>query len=288
MRASAYLTVAIWASLTLQISLHAQQCAPTRGDGEFHLVWPYSAEYHEKHESIDYDGRPNPVQEDVRVVAQDSQGRHLDRWIDSKGSSHSQVSDPVVGEQILWNTSSAKAKILKSPTPVVERRSCWRGPGPEDVPGRDEPRFGVFGFSCAPAGQYQSGPDSGCHDACAAERRAKALPPINKGFPKCHSAEPGGTAEDLGMEVIQGVAAHGCRTTTPFPNGKRKLSEIWSDEYGLALRRIEEHSTGAKYYEELIRLNRDEPSLSTFQPPEGYAIVTLEMDEVPCEAPRPH
>jgi hypothetical protein len=90
------------------------------------------------------------------------------------------------------------------------------------------------------------------------------------------------------MDVIQGVAAHGCRTTTPFPKGGRKVREIWSDDYGLTLRRTEEDPTDAKYHEELISVNRDEPSLSTFQPPKGYEIVTLEFDEVPCpeqEAP---
>jgi hypothetical protein len=52
-----------------------------------------------------------------------------------------------------------------------------------------------------------------------------------------------------------------------LPKGKRKLGEIWSNDYGLTLRRVGEDPTGAKYYEELISLRRDEPSLSTFHPP---------------------
>lgn len=95
---------------------------------------------------------------------------------------------------------------------------------------------------------------------------------------------PGGTAEDLGIGEIQGVTAHGCRTTTPHPNGKRKLREIWSDDYGLTIRRIEEDPTDAKYFEELVSLNRGEPDPSVFQPPKGYEVVTLELKEVPCEA----
>jgi hypothetical protein len=109
------------------------------------------------------------------------------------------------------------------------------------------------------------------------------VPAEKSGFPKCDPAEPGGTAEDLGMGVIQGVVAHGCRTTTPFPKGKRKLREIWSDDYGLPLRRIEEDPTDAKYYEELISVTRGEPNPLTFQPPNGYDVVTLEMEEVPCD-----
>ena len=86
------------------------------------------------------------------------------------------------------------------------------------------------------------------------------------------------------MDVIEGVAARGCRTTTPFPKGKRKLREIWSDDHGLTLRKIVEDPTRRQvYFEELITLSRDEPSLSTCWPPESYEIVTLEMDEVPCE-----
>lgn len=54
-----------------------------------------------------------------------------------------------------------------------------------------------------------------------------------------------------------------------FPKEKRKLREIWSDDYGLILRRIEEDPTDAQYYGKPISLNRDEPSLFTLQPPTG-------------------
>ncbi|HEY6370422.1 MAG TPA: hypothetical protein VIX37_07570 [Candidatus Sulfotelmatobacter sp.] len=158
-----------------------------------------------------YEGRPNRTQKNIRVVAQDSQGRRLYRWISNDGSSHSQVYDPVAAEEIVWNTSCTKAKVLKRPAPVADRRSCWRGRDSEGHIRRDEPRFGVSEFSCSPRGHQ-----SGRRDACEAERLANALPPEKEGFPKCDSAEPGGTAGDLGIDVVQGVEAHGCRTTTPF------------------------------------------------------------------------
>lgn len=287
MEARLYITTALFALLALQGSLQAQECAYTRGWETFHRLWPYTAEYKEKVESIDYEGKPNPPHEHTRVVTQDSQGRRLDRWISADGSSHSQVSDPVAGEGIFWNTGSTKAKVVKAATAVAGRRSCWEGPGSQDSERNqraDEPHVGWSKGSCAPAGQYPAQ----CHDPCEVERRANALPAEKKGFAKCHPAEPGGTAEDLGMDVIQGVAAHGCRTTTPFANGKRKLRETWSDEYGLTLRDIQQHSTGDKFFKELISLSRDEPSLSTFQPPNGYEVVTLEMHEVPCEPPPSH
>ena len=276
------ITPAIFVALALPIFLQAQECSFTRGWGKFHLLWPYSAEYRERHEYTDYEGRPSPPQEEVRLISQDSQGRLLERGTSANGSSHSWVLDPVASQEIAWNTVSAKAKILIWPTPVANRRSCWRGPDSERYPVRHEPRIGVSGVSCAPASDHQWG----CRDACAGQRRANAVPPIKEGFPKCDPTEPGGTAEDLGTEVIQGVAAHGCRTTTPFPKGKRKLRDIWSDENCLTLRRIEEDPTDARYFEDLISLNRAEPPLSTFQPPEGYEIVTLEMNEIPCDQPK--
>lgn len=279
-----YIITALLTVMALQTSLQAQDCSPKRGWGALHLLWPYTAEYRERNEYTDNEGRPSPAQQSVRVVAQDSQGRHLDRWTNSSGNSSSYVSDPVAAETIVWNTSTAKAKILRSPTPVADRSSCWQGPDSERHFVRNEPQIGWTKFSCAPAGQHQPQ----CRDVCEAERLTNAVPPEKEGFPKCDPAEPGGTAEDLGMDVIQGVAAHGCRTTTPFPKGKRKLREIWSDEYGLSLRKIEEDPTDAKYFQELISLSRNEPDPSIFQPPKKYEVVTLEMEEAPCEAPVPH
>lgn len=274
---------AVIATLVLKILAQAQVCNLDRTrQGPTHLLWPYTAEYREKIESADYEGRPKPIHEHIRVVAQDSQGRHLDRWVGADGNSHSQIRDPVAGEEIFWNTSSAKAKVVEAPAAVPGRRSCWEGPGSRDLerlPVGDEPRTGWSAFSCAPAGQNTQG----CRDACEAERLAHALP-AEKKFPKCR-AERGGTAEDLGMDVIQGVAAHGCRKTTTFPDGKRKLWEVWSDEHGLTVRDIQEHSDDDRFFKELTGLSLDEPSPSMFRPPEGYEIITLEMHEVPCEQP---
>lgn len=275
-----YLAVSIFALVVSQIPLHAQECDPSHGRRSFHLAPPYTAEYRERHEYMDYAGHPIPTQEIIQLVVQDSQGRRLFHSTNANGISGSQVFDPVDEKEIVWNTSSAKVKILNGPTPVAGRRSCWRGPDSELHLGPDEPSFGLSEFSCRPADQHQP---PYCRDACQTERLAKALPAEKRGFPKCDPAEPGGTAEDLGMDVIQGIPAHGCRTTTPFPKGKRKLREIWSDDYRLTLRRIEEDPTDARYFQELISLSRDEPSPSVFQPPSGYEVVTLEFVEVPCE-----
>ena len=60
------------------------------------------------------------------------------------------------------------------------------------------------------------------------------------------------------------------------------LTENWFDEYGLSSREIREDANG-RSVTELISLTRDEPDLSIFQAPNGDEVVTLEMEEVPCE-----
>lgn len=276
--------MAVLTALALQTSLQAQECGPSRGRAPFHLEWPSTAEYH-LHEH--HQDRPRAETDYVVVVANDSQGRVLFRYKYADGQSSSHVLDPVAAEQIWWGTDSTKAKTVKYPTPVANRSSCWRRPWSERSPSKGRTLRDEYKTNCAPAGpppgqgQY---PD--CRDACYTERLAKALPPEKNGFPKCDPA-PGGTAEDLGMSVIQGMAAHGCRRSSPFPNVGYVLVEDWSDEYGLSLREIRESPNGDKSFKELISLSRDEPNLSIFQPPKGYESVTLEMDEVPCEQQPP-
>jgi hypothetical protein len=287
------IAVTMLACLAPQTSLRGQECDPNYyGRVPFYLSQPYTAEYRERYESGDHQ---DPPREDIRVEARDSQGRRLDSWASAGGTSRSQVRDPVAGETITWNASSTKAKVVQDPTPVAGRSSCWQTPDPERQNSPEEPPIGMYKSSCAPAGEGQA---LFCNDACEAKRRAKALPALKNGFPPCDSEEPG--TEDLGTKVIHGVAAHGCRTTktlpngswkcsgrcpAPSPHGSKTLEEIWSDDYGLTVRKIEVSRHGDKYSEELTSLNRDEPDLSIFRPPEGYDVVTLEMHEVPCNQP---
>ncbi len=277
------LTTAVFAALALQISLQAQECRLGSGREAFHLYWPYTAEYHEKNGTLDGEGRPGPIKEDVLIVASDSQGRFLWHWTRPDGRSTSRVLDQVDAEEIGWSNESTKVKIMKYATPVAGRPSCWQGPSSERFPSTGRTLTGEYHAFCAPAGQNQP---PGCLDVCEAERLAKALPPEKKEFPKCEAA-PGQTSEDLGMDAIRDIPAHGCRWTSPspFPEWGNVVSENWWDEYGLILRQMGEYSNGLKGSQELISLSRDEPSLAMFQPPNGYEIVTLEMDEVPCKQP---
>lgn len=248
-----YLTMVFFAALPLQ----AQQCPPNGEREVFHRGWSYTAHYREKQ---------RPELEAVSVLAEDSHGRFLNRYTRADGDSSSTVYDPVAEQEAHWDTGSMKVKIVKYSMPVEGQRTCWRSPWSE--------RF------CAPAGEAQG---AFCRDACYAERLAKAPPPEKKGFTKC-DAPPGGTAEDLGMSAIQGIAAHGCRLTAPSSlGGANIITENWFDEYGLSLRIIIDSPSGNRFLKELISLSRDEPDVSTFRPPSGYAVVMQEAEEVTCK-----
>jgi hypothetical protein len=269
---------AVFAALALPISLQAQECSSERES--IHLEWPSTAEYH-LHEH--HQDRPESDRDYVLVMAIDSQARDLSRYTFADGQSSSHVFDPVAAQQIWWGTDSTKAKILKYPTPVAGRASCWRRAGSERSSRTGRTVRYEYKTNCEPAGPPAGqGQFPECRDVCYTERLANALPPEKKGFPKCDPA-PGGTAEDIGVSVIQGIAAHGCRKTAPFFTAGNALTENWSDEYGLTLRKIEEYPNGDRFLTELISLSRDEPDLSIFQPSKGYETVTLELDEVPCE-----
>jgi hypothetical protein len=293
MRASDSLTMAILAVAAIHPLLSAQESGVSQPSSRerrkpvLHLYDPYTATYNEKQEYTDNEGRPIPSQESTEVRLQDSQGRRLFRHISPDGSSTCQVWNFIDGiKEIKWNSRSSRAKLVLMPTALEGRNSCWKFADQRVDP--DDPDLGSETTSCRPVGSY---PQWGCRDPLLAELMANALPRPKEGFPKCDPAEPGGLAEDLGITVIQGVTAHGCRSTTPFPKGKRKLREIWSDDYGLTLRRIEEDPTEAKYYEDLISLSRGEPGTTTFQPPKDYKVVTVEMQEIPCAqsaSPHPH
>jgi hypothetical protein len=290
MWACRYLSMAVLAGLSLQTPLQAQQCDSRNGQAAFHLGWPYTVEYHDKNGRIGADGKPAPDQEDVTLVAEDSQGRVLYRWTSTDGRFSARIYDPVAAQEIWWSTDSTKVKIVKYATPVAGRRSCWQSSFSDRYALTGRPLQQTYQAFCAPAGHQ--GQPAGCYDVCETEHLGKALPPEKQGFPQCEngigvSGEDRGKivvpAEDLGILEIQGIPARGCRRTLPRPNQGSVVSENWSDDYGLELRQSQEFSSGLKGSRDLISLSREEPDPSVFQPPKGYEVVTLEMDEVPCK-----
>ena len=105
------------------------------------------------------------------------------------------------------------------------------------------------------------------------------------------------TSENLGTESIQGVEARGRRYTTTIPAGTDDAPlvttvEAWTALIvglnGLLVREMRDDPRSARTTRELTSLSQIGPDPTTFQPPEGYEIVTKDssacQDETPAEA----
>ena len=93
------------------------------------------------------------------------------------------------------------------------------------------------------------------------------------------------TSENLGTESIQGVEARGRRYTTTIPAGAMgndaplvSTVEAWTalavGLNGLVVRENRDDPRSGKTTRELTSLSQSEPEPATFQPPQGYEIVT--------------
>lgn len=94
--------------------------------------------------------------------------------------------------------------------------------------------------------------------------------------------------EDLGTDSIQGVEAHGTRTTTTIPAGEigndvplEGTTERWvavnTQLGGLTVREIVDEPRTGKSDKELTSFSQGDPDPALFQPPADYEIVTQEV-----------
>ncbi len=106
------------------------------------------------------------------------------------------------------------------------------------------------------------------------------------------------TSENLGTASIAGIEARGRRYTTTTPAGAAgndaplvSTSERWTALTvgldGLVVRDITDDPRRGKSTRELTSLTQGDPDPATFQPPDGYEIVTKDssgcQDEAPAE-----
>ncbi len=97
--------------------------------------------------------------------------------------------------------------------------------------------------------------------------------------------------QDLGLTTIQGVEAHGQRFTYTTPTGEIgndrplvRTQEVWrATDFNLLLREITDDPRIGATTKELVNLSLSEPEMTTFQPPDGYEVVTEQLHEVPCQ-----
>jgi hypothetical protein len=101
-------------------------------------------------------------------------------------------------------------------------------------------------------------------------------------------------SEDLGNQTIQGVEAHGWRTTRKYPEGAIgnsaplvRTEEHWNATGpgldGITLRQESDDPRTGKMTKELVKFTPGEPDVSIFQAPADYQVVTQEThSEVHC------
>jgi hypothetical protein len=100
------------------------------------------------------------------------------------------------------------------------------------------------------------------------------------------------TTEDLGVETIDGVEAHGRRITTTTPAGMvgnseplvstREFWQTTSIRPALVVRETSDDPERGKSSRELTNLSLSEPDPSVFQPPQGYEVVKRESGPGQC------
>jgi len=190
------------------------------------------------------------TRESTEVRAVDSQGRTMTSFTRLNPTGDEQtsvsVSDPIEKTHISWDSVRKQATVLQMPAPGAARAEC-----PANTPA----------FA------------------------AKGPPPASL---------KSTTSEDLGVETINGVEAHGRKTTTTIPPGAVGnnetlvlVREVWLangiSPLNLVVREISDDPESGRTTRELTNITLSEPPASTFQPPEGYEIVTKEP-QVSCPA----
>jgi hypothetical protein len=258
---------------------------------------PFTVESERTYTQVNKDGTSQAEPVSKAVLQSDSQGRRRSTLINLQdGSIVSRVNDPVSGMRMVWTSAQPEVFVLRNVTPAHGRKSCWKV-DPGAVPVSVEVQFGVSSFfQCLPAGFPQSG-------ACAAPSLAQQtrLHPLQEPADEtaCEQdlrtmnfGEKGdGKIDDLGERVMVGVPVHGCRMTySADPAGK--MQEVWVARVGTAplqpvIRWLWEltlpSEVRVRNETNVTKLNLDEPDLSTFQPPNGYQVTPLEVQEAPCD-----
>jgi hypothetical protein len=216
---------------------------------------PYTAEY--KITRVQTLANGNTItRESTEVKAVDSQGRLMTAT----------TTAPLSGDQ----TPITHVNVFD---PEARTHTNWSSPGQKaTVITTFSPGFG--NSNCATTTTTS---DSGITHSPARVRRVKPA------------------VEDLGTETIQGVEAHGRKTTTttsageigndePLVRSIERWTAIASGLTGLVVREITDDPQSGKTTRELVSLNQGEPALSTFLPPEGYEIVNKDASESSCQS----
>jgi hypothetical protein len=239
------------------------------------------------------------TQQESDLTAHDLQRRSLFAAFSADGSGRFSVIDPAAGTRTLWSSDNGQARVLTFPTAVPGRESCWRIPMEDQHVERGEQQFGIVSVNCPPAEKHQ--PPYCQVNGNDAEPPHDDSPQAKPSYEDCLralasviiSGKISEKDEDLGVQTILGIEAHGCRSTIAVPRGTH-MREWWWAEIGTAkrhagftLRSVEElpgpGERTTRITREATNLTCGQPDVAMFHPPDGYAIKKVEMREVPCD-----
>jgi len=183
------------------------------------------------------------------------------------------VSDPMARTSFSWDSETRLATVIKRPVPALGPSSCLSAAGqsvPTGSTADSPPRGKVAQLVDAPAGLTAS--------------VSSVQGPIR--------LRPTTTIEHLGTRIIQGFETYGSRVTQTTSVGATANSEAlvstresWQASVhgiGLTVREVDDDPRNGKTIVELVKFSLGEPDPASFQPPEGYAISTLEMNGAHC------
>lgn len=200
--------------------------------------------------------------ESTEIRATDREGRFLNLIKETPSSAdrpavtRAHVHDPVEGTNSNWDSAQGKATIVKGP-PLDQHEGCWATDS-----GRYHWRLG----------QTPQRETAVRNIASAPAARTKPV------------------VEDLGTTTIEGVEAHGTRTTWTTPAGEIgndkelvRIDENWSAMGIGQLREVNDDPQSGKTTREVVSLSLTDPDPTLFQPPEGYEVVTETAHQVACD-----
>lgn len=209
----------------------------------------------------------------TETQARDSEGRSMTSRTQSPfgegqpSFTFGNANDPVAGTTTNWNSQTRKATVVQFP-PGDQRHGCWRSDS------------GHMTINYGPVRPRTAG---------AAGRVASSV--AGAILPNGQTMLRDRKTEDLGTTTIMGVEAHGRRTTVITPAGAVgndrplvRTTEIWiASNPGIVLREVIDDPRMGKTTREVTSLDLGEPDMATFQPPDGYTVVTEEMHQVDCQ-----
>jgi len=222
------------------------------------------------------------TRETREMDALDSQGRRLTvtttaATADRPERSFYRVYDPVARTNANWTVPGERATVMPMPPiqkPGQSGQTCWStvagsGSGASTVQA-------VVSRPEAPGGPYGVG--AGGTLPVQRVETAKVEPPKE-------------VREELGMQTFEGVQAKGTRTTRTTPVGAIgnneplvRTTETWrATSLGIIVHEVTDDPQTGKRTKEMTQFSSREPYAGSFQPPEGYEVVTQEMHETPCQ-----